>query len=289
MAKPMASSAAEPVADAAAVAEVAERYYDSSDADQFYLNIWGGEDIHIGLYHGPDDAIFDASRRTVERMADRVRGLGPDSRAVDLGSGYGGSARYLAKRFGCRVMCLNISDAENERNRSRNAEQGLSERITVRHGSFEDIPAEDASFDLAWSQDAILHSGNRDLVVAEVARVLKPGGDFVFTDPMQADDCPPGVLQPVYDRIHLSSLGSIGFYREAAARHGLEEVAVEPMTDQLRNHYDRVRRELEARYDEMTAKASQDYVDRMLTGLQNWVEAADKGYLAWGILHFRKR
>jgi ubiquinone/menaquinone biosynthesis C-methylase UbiE len=279
-------------ADATAVADVAERYYDSEDADQFYFNIWGGEDIHIGLYRstegGADDKIADASRRTVETMAHQIEGLGADSRVLDIGSGYGGSARYLAKTFGCPVVCLNISETENARNRTRNAEQGLDGLIEVRHGRFEDIPAADASFDVVWSQDAILHSGDRDRVVAEVGRVLKPGGQFVFTDPMQADDCPPGVLQPVYDRIHLSSLGSIGFYREAAARHGLEEVSVEAMTDQLRTHYDRVRQELQARYDEMTAKSSQDYVDRMLTGLQNWVDAADKGYLAWGILHFRK-
>ncbi|MEQ8700522.1 MAG: class I SAM-dependent methyltransferase [Bauldia litoralis] len=273
---------------AAAVAEVAERYYDSEDADQFYLNIWGGEDIHIGLYQGEGDQIAQASRRTVEKMAHQIEGLGADSRALDIGSGYGGSARYLARTFGCEVVCLNISETENARNRNRNEEQGLSGKIEVRHGSFEDIPAADASFDVVWSQDAILHSGNRDKVVQEVARVLKPGGQFIFTDPMQADDCPDGVLQPVYDRIHLSSLGSIGFYREAAGRNGLTEVSVEPLTGQLRNHYHRVREELLARYDEMTGKSSRDYVDRMLTGLQNWVDAADKGYLAWGILHFRK-
>jgi ubiquinone/menaquinone biosynthesis C-methylase UbiE len=44
--------------------------------------------------------------------------------------------------------------------------------------------------------------------MTEVDRVLKPGGELVFTDPMQADDCPDGVLQPVLDRIHLESLGS---------------------------------------------------------------------------------
>ncbi len=274
--------------NAAEVADVAERYYDSEDADQFYLNIWGGEDIHIGLYQGDGDKIADASRRTVEKMAHQIEGLDADSRALDIGAGYGGSARYLAGTFGCEVVCLNISETENARNRKRNAEEGLDGKIEVRHGSFEDIPANDGSFDVVWSQDAILHSGNRERVIEEVARVLKPGGQFIFTDPMQADNCPEGVLQPVYDRIHLSSLGSIGFYREAAKRNGMEEVSVEPLTHQLRNHYARVRQELLARYDEMTAKSSKEYVDRMLTGLQNWVDAADKGYLAWGILHFRK-
>jgi cyclopropane fatty-acyl-phospholipid synthase-like methyltransferase len=278
------------VSEARRVEDIAEAYYDSREADEFYFHIWGGEDIHIGLYDSPTDPIPPASRRTVEAMADAVSmELDDRHRVIDIGSGYGGPARYLAKRFGSHVTCLNISEVENTRNRRANREQGLEKLVTVRHGSFESIPEPNESFDVVWSQDAILHSGNRDQVIAEVARILKPGGEFVFTDPMQADDCPPGVLQPVYDRIHLQSLGSVRFYRAAAARHGLEELAVRPMPKQLRNHYAAVKAELQARYDEMIGIASKEYVDRMLVGLQNWVDAADKGYLNWGILHFRKR
>jgi cyclopropane fatty-acyl-phospholipid synthase-like methyltransferase len=278
------------VSEARRVEDIAEAYYDSREADEFYFHIWGGEDIHIGLYDSPTDPIPPASRRTVEAMADAVSmELDDRHRVIDIGSGYGGPARYLAKRFGSHVTCLNISEVENNRNRRANREQGLEKLVTVRHGSFESIPEPNESFDVVWSQDAILHSGNRDQVIAEVARILKPGGEFVFTDPMQADDCPPGVLQPVYDRIHLQSLGSVRFYRAAAARHGLEELAVRPMPKQLRNHYAAVKAELQARYDEMIGIASKEYVDRMLVGLQNWVDAADKGYLNWGILHFRKR
>jgi sarcosine/dimethylglycine N-methyltransferase len=278
------------VSDAQRVADIAEAYYDSREADEFYFHIWGGEDIHIGLYDSPADPIPAASRRTVEAMADEITAEVDDRhRIIDIGSGFGGPARYLAKRFGCHVVCLNISEVENARNKAANGQQGLDKLVSVRHGSFEDIPEPDGSLNVVWSQDAILHSGNRDKVIGEIARVLKPGGEFVFTDPMQADDCPPGVLQPVYDRIHLESLGSVRFYREVAARHGLEEVAIRPMPKQLRNHYAAVKAQLQARYDEMVGVASKDYVDRMLVGLQNWVDAADKGYLNWGILHFRKR
>jgi sarcosine/dimethylglycine N-methyltransferase len=277
------------VTNAGEIAEVIEAYYNSEEADKFYFHIWGGEDIHIGLYQKPTDTIADASRRTVAAMADEiVSPLDGTRRVIDLGSGYGGPARYLAKRFGCNVTCLNISGVENERNRRINQEQGFDRLVSVRYGSFQDIPTADESVDVVWSQDAILHSGDRDRVIAEVARVLKPGGELIFTDPMQIDNCPPNVLQPVYDRIHLDTLASVGFYRTAAARRGLEEVAIKLMPNQLRNHYDAVRDALEKRYQEMIGIASKDYVDRMLIGLRHWVEAADKGYLDWGILHFRK-
>ena len=72
---------------------VAEDYYDSRDADRCYELIWGGEDIHIGLYGDDACAIADASRNTVAAMALRLEGLAPGSRVLDLGSGYGGAAR----------------------------------------------------------------------------------------------------------------------------------------------------------------------------------------------------
>ena len=271
------------------VVETARSYYNSDDADNFYFHVWGGEDIHIGLYTSPGDSIAVASRRTVRRMAAEVaQGLGPDSRVLDVGAGYGGAARYLAKTYGCRVTALNLSEKENDRNRAMNREQGLEQLIEVVDGSFESIPAVDASYDLVWSQDAILHSGHRDRVIREISRVLRPGGEVVFTDPMQADDCPDGVLHPVLDRIHLESLGSISFYRNAAAHHGLQEIGVVELTENLITHYSRVREELKKGQEKLAGKVSDAYVERMLAGLGHWVEAGERGYLRWGILHFRR-
>jgi sarcosine/dimethylglycine N-methyltransferase len=269
----------------------AREYYDSEDADRFYASIWGGEDIHIGLYETASDPIFEASRRTVEHLADRLVRAGKldaSTRVLDIGSGYGGGARYLAQAYGCRVVALNLSAVENTRARALNAAQGLDERINVVDGSFEAIPAADAAFDVVWSQDAILHSGDRARVLAEVARVLAPGGHFVFTDPMQADDCPQGVLEPILARIHLSSLGSPGFYREAAARVGLREIDFEPLTHQLVAHYQRVLDETTRRTADLAAHVSGDYIERMKKGLRHWIEGGQAGWLTWGVLSFRK-
>jgi sarcosine/dimethylglycine N-methyltransferase len=274
--------------DYSEVVETARTYYNSEDADNFYFHVWGGEDIHIGLYDTPEDAIPEASRRTIERMAAMVPGIGPETLVLDMGSGYGGAARWLAGRFGCRVTALNLSERENARNREMNRERGLDHLIEVVDGSFESVPAPDGAFDLVWSQDAILHSGQRDQVVAEASRVLRAGGDFVFTDPMQVDDCPAGVLKPVLDRIHLDSLGSPGFYRAAAEHHGLCLKDFAELTEHLITHYSRVRDELEGSREALDAKVSSQYVDRMLAGLGHWVDAGTAGYLCWGILHFTK-
>jgi len=271
------------------VVERTQNYYDSADADEFYFRIWGGEDIHIGLYNEGEKDIFAASRRTVERMANYVADrITSETKVLDLGAGYGGSARYLAKRFGCHVTALNLSLKQNERDRQMNQEQGLADKIDVVDGNFEDLPYEDNSFDVIWSQDSFLHSGERRKVFAEMDRVLKPGGDIIFTDPMQKHGVDREQLRPVLDRIQLETMGSIEDYRQYAREFGWEELAVERMTGQLVNHYSNVHDHLESREKDLEGVVSQEYIDNMKRGLNHWVNAGKKELLAWGILHFRK-
>jgi sarcosine/dimethylglycine N-methyltransferase len=265
----------------------ARDYYNSDDADRFYASIWGGEDIHVGMYRNADEPILDASRRTVAHVATRLGNITQQTRVLDIGSGYAGAARFLAKAFGCRVTALNLSEVENDRARELNVQQGLGDAIEVVEGAFESLPFDDGSFDVVWSQDAILHSGDRARVVAEAARVLVAGGQFVFTDPMQADDCPDGVLQPILDRIHLTSLGSPAAYRQMAAGTGLTEVNYETLTGHLVTHYTRVLQEVDQQGDGLDG-ISADYLARMKKGLRHWIDGGERGHLEWGIFHFSK-
>ncbi|MGF1655741.1 MAG: SAM-dependent methyltransferase [Verrucomicrobiales bacterium] len=274
---------------AATAVSRAEAYYDSPDADEFYYRVWGGEDIHVGIYESPEEPIATASRRTVERMIGRLSGLKESARILDIGSGYGGSARHIVNSTPHTVVCLNLSKVQNERNRAMNQEQGLSKCIEVVDGNFEDLPFEPSSFDAVWSQDAILHSADRMRVIHQVARILRPGGDFVFTDPMQADTADPQSLQPVLERIHLDSLGSFAFYRQAAAQVDWKEVLIEDLSEQLTMHYTRVRAELEKRDQELSSFCSRGYRERMKIGLGHWIEAGRRHDLSWGILHFQKK
>jgi sarcosine/dimethylglycine N-methyltransferase len=271
------------------VVATARDYYNSEDADNFYFHVWGGEDIHIGLYEADDESIAVASRRTVARMVELLGKLKPDQRVLDLGAGYGGSMRYLANRYGCPCVALNLSEVENERNREMNREQGLDQLIEVVDGDFTNLPFDDGQFDVVWSQDAILHSEDRAQVCAEAARVLKPGGRMIFTDPMQSDQAQPERLQAIYDRIHLDSLGSPGLYRKVLGDLGLKEKLFEDHSQQLPRHYARVRQELISNTDSLRAHGvSPEYIDRMQAGLQHWVDGGKRGDLAWGIFLFEK-
>ena len=95
--------------DYSSTVDVAREYYNSEDADNFYYLIWGGEDIHIGMYADANESISVASRRTVEHLAAKLDNLSANAQVLDLGSGFGGSARFLAANHECRVTALNLS------------------------------------------------------------------------------------------------------------------------------------------------------------------------------------
>ena len=274
--------------NATAADSVAATYYDSQDADQFYEQVWGGEDIHIGLYAAPDEAIATASDRTVHALLDLASQLPQGGCVVDLGAGYGGASRRLARWSQRPVHAINISTVENDRHRRLNVNAGLEQRITVHDASFEQVPVAEASADLVWSQDAILHAGDRARVLSEVSRLLKPGGCFVFTDPMAADGVEMGLLQPILDRIHLPDLASPARYKAWGEAVGLMMEVWDERTEMLVQHYNRVRQDTRSRRAELETSISAGYLDRMDVGLGHWVDGGQKGSLCWGLMRLRK-
>lgn len=268
--------------------EVARSYYNSQDAHNFYYRIWGGEDLHLGIYESENEDIYKASRRAVDRIASYAEKIDESTKVIDFGGGFGGSARHLAKKFGCNVTVINLSETENERGRKMNKEQGLSYLIDIIDGSYDDVPFDDESFDVVWSEDAILHSNNKTKVIQEAYRLLKPGGDLIFSDPMQTDNCDEKVLKPIYERINLSALGSPAFYKEECKKAGFKEMNFEELAKHLVIHYSRVLEETEKNEDDLQKYVSKEYIENMKKGLRHWIKGGKENNLTWGIFHFKK-
>lgn len=264
---------------------IAETYYDSSDADAFYELIWGGEDIHVGIYENPGEEIALASHKTVELMAEKINDIDDNFKILDLGAGYGGSARYLAKNFNCHIDCLNISEVQNNKNRIKNKSQNLENCVNVFHGNFEAIPFDDATYDCVWSQDSILHSNQKASVFEEISRVLKPGGQLVFSDPMQKNELATPKLAKVFERIHLDSMGYPELYKNLAAKNRINIIEFNSKPESLKFHYSNVLGQLENNQKVLSEKISLNYIESMKVGLKHWISASESGLLDWGIFH----
>ena len=264
-------------------------HYDSEDADRFYLRVWAGEDIFIGIgiFESPEDTIYDACSRTVSKMAAMLPKLGSDARGLELGSGYGAAARYLAKELGLHIDCLNLSLAQNQRNRQISQDRGLGGRIRIVDGSFENIPFGAESYDVIWSQDGFLHSSNRQHLLEEIDRVLKPGGHIVFTDLIQHEDCPPEVLEPVLTRLHLDSLGSVESYRKSAKELGWRELQVIDLSANLVTNDERLLQELDRRQEDLRGEFPEGYLEGLRQGMESWVSAGKEGNFKWAMFHYQ--
>jgi cyclopropane fatty-acyl-phospholipid synthase-like methyltransferase len=156
------------------------------------------------------------------------------ARVLDVACGAGGPARRLAQRTGCGVLGIDIHEQGIARARELAALEGVADRVAFEHmDASRPLPLPDASFDAVVCIDAINHLPDRPLSVAEWARVLKPGGRVLFTDPIT-------VTGPLSND-EIAIRGSIAFFlfvptgydEQVLQDAGLELVEIEDRTENM--------------------------------------------------------
>jgi cyclopropane fatty-acyl-phospholipid synthase-like methyltransferase len=158
-----------------ATVEITQAYYDGP-ADEIYRTIWG-DNIHMGIPPRLGATLHESMDHTNRVMAEAAS-LKPGDRVLDLGCGYGSTARFLAQHYGCRVIGTNISENELELASQRASEAGLDHLLSFEYGDFHDIEFPDDSFDVVWSQEAFLHGADKDHMLAFSKGV--PDGDTIL-------------------------------------------------------------------------------------------------------------
>jgi SAM-dependent methyltransferase len=138
------------------------------------------------------------------RFADEAH-VREHSEVLEVGSGSGGPAVYLAAACGCRVTGVDINE-HGVRNAERLAAvRGVADRVTFRVvDASKPLPFADSTFDAVLSNDAMCHIANRLEVLGEWHRVLRPGGRMLFTDAM--------VVTGLVSHEELAIRSSIGWY-----------------------------------------------------------------------------
>lgn len=119
---------------------------------------------------------IDATREHAE-----LAGITAGMHVLDIGCGIGGASRYLAT-LGCRVSAIDLTPEFIEVARELTRRCGLAERIDCRVASALDLPFPDAGFDRVWCHNVTMNIADKPRLLAEVVRVLKPGGRFSCAD-----------------------------------------------------------------------------------------------------------
>ena len=129
-------------------------------------------------------------RIATAQLADLVQ-ITPDDEVLDAGSGIGGTARYIAERSRCHVAAVDLTDEYCATARWLNQLAGLDDRICVRQADVTNLPFEDATFTLMFSQHVQMNVADKALLYAEAHRVLAGGGRLAVWDIVAAEDREP--------------------------------------------------------------------------------------------------
>jgi ubiquinone/menaquinone biosynthesis C-methylase UbiE len=102
--------------------------------------------------------------------------IGKDTYVLDVGCGVGATACYLAKTYGCRVVGVDLREGMIARSKERAQKLGVTERVEFRVEDAQDLPFDDALFDVVISESVATFIEDKQKVVSEYARVVKPSG-----------------------------------------------------------------------------------------------------------------
>jgi tocopherol O-methyltransferase len=207
---------------------VADHY---DELDPIYRQIWG-EHVHHGLWRTGWESVTEA----VEALSDEVGaglGLGSDRpmKLVDIGCGYGGTARRFAARHSADVVGYTLSHQQA-------GQAPAAPQVEIRVGDWlhNDVP--DGAFDGAYAIESTEHMADKPGFFAQAFRVLRPGGRLVVCAWLAAEEAGPiaihHLLEPICREGRLASMGSRTEYEAMAQFAGFTLRGYEDVSRQVR-------------------------------------------------------
>jgi SAM-dependent methyltransferase len=143
----------------------------------------------------PYDQFHGRGLEATEEVACLVDIRGTDH-VLDIGSGIGGPARYIAHRFGCRVSGIDLTPEFCDVARHLTRRLGLDGRVNVRVGDAVAMPFANALFDGAYSMNVSMNIGDKGALYREIHRVLKPGAWLVLSEAARGQGPEPDYPTP---------------------------------------------------------------------------------------------
>lgn len=217
------------------VEQVAEHY---DDLDVPYREIWG-EHLHHGYWDRGIGNIEDAARALVNVVADAAA-IQDGERVVDVGCGYGATARMLARRRGALVVGYTVSKVQFIRAAQVKWDESSSTvplpRIVLGDWMQNELPA--SSQDVVLAIESVEHMTDRAKFFSEAARVLRPGGRLVLAS-WVAKERPffatrRLLLEPIVREGRLASFPTLSEHRTDLDRAGFVDVDVRDLTKKVR-------------------------------------------------------
>lgn len=263
--------------------------YSAESGTAFYRTVMGdgAPVIHYGIYEESSTSMRQATENATRRLLEialRKSGSIPPEEIIDLGSGPGGSAHFLARETDANVTCADLCPHHNRENETLAASLGLADRIRTWTGSFEEMPEEwGGKFDLAWSQEALCHAADKPAALREIRRVLRPGGVLVFSDILLSETAPAHEAE-VFSKVNaLTQWSSAADHLRDLANAGFTEAEHIDWTPHLNENFRRMRSQIEANRDRLLAEGVPvALIERFAISLDQRLAWREGSVLEWG-------
>jgi MPBQ/MSBQ methyltransferase len=161
------------------------------------LEYYWGEHIHLGYYNEEEKHMYkplkDAQYSFIDEMM-KFGGIDPKTdgkaKVLDVGCGFGGTSRYLARALGpeSEVTAITLSPKQVERATELAVEQNTPNAKFMVEDALEMPSFPDNTFDIVWACESGEHMPDKKKYIDQMMRVLKPGGKFVMATWCQRDD-----------------------------------------------------------------------------------------------------
>jgi arsenite methyltransferase len=190
-----------------------------------------------------EDQLHPGGEPLTLRLA-RLAGVAPGTRVVDVACGSGTSALLLARELGCVTVGVDLGARAIEQAR-RAARAG--ERATFQLGDAEALPLPDAEFDVALSECSLCTFPDKPRAIAEMVRVVRPGGTIAIADVTAHLAALPAPLRSAAARVAcVADARSADEYAALLRDAGCAPLAIEPHAAELRAMAGRVEARLRA-------------------------------------------
>jgi sarcosine/dimethylglycine N-methyltransferase len=120
----------------------------------------------------------------------KLAGITTDMSVLDVGSGVGGPARFLAATYGCQVTGVDLSEPFVDAARYLTERTGQSGQVSFEIASALELPFDAGRFDVVLLQHVAMNIADRARLYREIHRVLKSGGRFATFDVVLKDGEP---------------------------------------------------------------------------------------------------
>lgn len=166
------------------------RYYRTTGGD--YQRFWMSSDslaMHFGYY---DETVstHEASLLKMNEVLACYAQITSQDRILDAGCGYGGSAIWLARTLGCQVNGISIVPEQTWAAQKAAEHHKVRDRVQFEVMDFTQTTYPDASFDVIWALESVVHTERKSAFLQEAHRLLREGGRLLISEYLLRDTPP---------------------------------------------------------------------------------------------------